>query len=210
MRRRRRRAVYGNASKRPDWPRDRTMNGAAAFDSLDTVRSDGPGVPSGMATPVRNDRHGLARRFDRVDRWVSTRMARWGVVALRVTLGIVFIWFGLLKPLGLSPAEPLVLATVAWMPLFDAPTWLAVIGWWEVAIGVTFLFPGTLRIAIALLFLQMVGAFMPLLILSDVTFQPGQAPFAPTMEGQYIIKNLVIIAAALAVGGTVRRRPRPR
>ncbi len=184
------------------------IEGTGAFDALDTVRTGGPGVPSGMATLVRNVRHDLFRRFDRVDRWVSMRMARWGTVLLRFTLGIVFIWFGLLKPLGLSPAEPLVLATVAWMPLFGAQTWLAVIGWWEVAIGVTFLFPSTLRLAIALLFLQMVGAFMPLVILSDVTFQAGRVPFAPTMEGQYIVKNLVIIAAALAVGGTVRARPR--
>jgi hypothetical protein len=73
---------------------------------------------------------------------------------------------------------------------------------------VTFLFRRTLRIAIALLFLQMVGAFMPLVILSDVTFQPGGFPYAPTMEGQYIVKNLVIIAAALVLGGTVRRAPR--
>jgi uncharacterized membrane protein YkgB len=157
-----------------------------------------------MASYHPADRNELLVRLDRIDRWVSTRMARWGGLLLRGTLGIVFIWFGILKPLGLSPAEPLVLATVAWMPLFDAYTWLAIIGWWEVAIGVTFLIPSTLRIAIALLFLQMVGAFMPLVVLSEVTFQPGRVPFAPTMEGQYIIKNLVIIAAALAVGGTVR------
>lgn len=162
-----------------------------------------------MTTSAHHARRALAVRFDRIDGWLSTQMARWGVVLLRSTLGLVFIWFGLLKPLGLSPAEPLVLATVAWMPVFDAPTWLAIIGWWEVAIGVTFLIPQTLRLAIALMLLQMVGAFMPLVILSDVTFQSGLAPFAPTMEGQYIIKNLVIIAAALAVGGTVRRRPRP-
>ena len=92
-----------------------------------------------MATSAHDPRPGIVARFDRIDRWVSAQMARWGVVLLRATLGIVFIWFGLLKPLGLSPAEPLVLATVAWMPLFDAHTWLAVIGWWEVAIGVTVL-----------------------------------------------------------------------
>ncbi len=161
-----------------------------------------------MAGSVHTAQHTLVTRFDRIDRWLSLRMARWGIVLLKSTLGIVFIWFGLLKPLGLSPAEPLVLATVAWMPLFGAQTWLAVIGWWEVLIGVTFLIPRTLRIAIALLFLQMVGAFMPLVILSEVTFQSGRVPFAPTMEGQYIIKNLVIIAAALVVGGTVRTRPR--
>ena len=161
-----------------------------------------------MDRHARHPREDLLRRFDRVDRQVAERMARWGTTLLRIALGIVFIWFGLLKPLGLSPAEPLVLATVAWMPLFGPATWLAVIGWWEVAIGVTFLFRSTLRIAVALLFLQMVGAFMPLVILSDVTFQPGRAPYAPTMEGQYIIKNLVIIAAALVLGGTVRGRAR--
>ena len=162
-----------------------------------------------MDRDARHPREDLRRRFDRVDRQVAGRMARWGTVGLRVALGIVFIWFGLLKPLGLSPAEPLVLATVSWMPLFSPNAWLAVIGWWEVAIGVTFLFRSTLRIAVALLFLQMVGAFMPLVILPDVTFQPGGIPYAPKMEGQYIIKNLVIIAAALVLGGTVRGRARP-
>jgi uncharacterized membrane protein YphA (DoxX/SURF4 family) len=161
-----------------------------------------------MASNALHDRKGLRRRFDHVDRWVSQRMARWGLVGLRAAMAIVFVWFGLLKPLGISPAEPLVLATVSWMPLLEPRAWLAVIGWWEVAIGVTFLFRRTLRIAIALLFLQMVGAFMPLVILSDVTFQPGGIPHAPTMEGQYIVKNLVIIAAALVLGGTVRRGPR--
>jgi uncharacterized membrane protein YphA (DoxX/SURF4 family) len=136
-------------------------------------------------------------------------MARWGVAVLRVALGTVLVWFGALKPLGLSPAEPLVLATVSWMPLFGPSTWLALIGWWEVAIGVTFLFRGTLRIAVALLFLQMVGAFMPRAVLSDVTFQPGGVPYDPTMEGQSIIKNLVIIAAPLVLGGTERRRTAP-
>jgi len=64
------------------------IEGTGAFDALDTVRTGGPGVPSGMATLVRNVRHDLFRRFDRVDRWVSMRMARWGTVLLRFTLGI--------------------------------------------------------------------------------------------------------------------------
>ena len=119
--------------------------------------------------------------------------------------GIIFIWFGVLKPLGLSPAEPLVIATVRWLPLFDGEVWVSIIGWWEVTIGVAFLFRGTIRVAIALLALQMVGTFMPLLLLPAVTFQAGHLPYGPTMEGQYIIKNLLIISAALVVGGTVRR-----
>ena len=121
-------------------------------------------------------------------------MRRWGVLALRVSLGVIFIWFGMLKPLGLSPAAPLVLATVRWLPLFNAEVWLIVIGWWEVLIGLTMLFRKTIRVAIALLALQMVGTFMPLILLPEVTFQAGHFPYGPTMEGQYIIKNLLIIS----------------
>ena len=133
-------------------------------------------------------------------------MRRWGIVALRLSLGVIFVWFGILKPLGLSPAGPLVKATVGWMPLLTPDGWLAVIGWWEVVIGLTFVFHKTVRIAIALLALQMGGTFLQLVMLPEVTFQAGYAPLVPTMEGQYIIKNLIIISAALVIGGTVRQR----
>jgi hypothetical protein len=147
-------------------------------------------------------------RIDELDRRIAALMAAWGVPALRWSLATIFIWFGVLKPLGVSPAAPLVLATVEWLPLLTPPQWLVVIGWWEVAIGVTFLFRRTLRIAIALLALQMVGTFMPLAMLPEIAFQAGRVPYAPTLEGQYIIKNLLIISAALVVGGTVRRGQR--
>jgi uncharacterized membrane protein YkgB len=136
-------------------------------------------------------------------------MRRWGVPALRVSLAVIFVWFGMLKPLGLSPAAPMVKATVGWMPFFSPDNWVAVIGWWEVAIGLTFLTRRTSRIAIGLLAMQMVGTFLPLAILPSVTFQPGHFPYAPTLEGQYIIKNLLIISAALVLGGTVRHQPPP-
>jgi len=131
-------------------------------------------------------------------------MRRFGHSALRYSLAVIFIWFGVLKPFGLSPAEGLILLTVDWMPLLAAEKWLAVIGWWEVAIGVMFLFRPTLRFAIGLLALQMVGTFMPLVMLPAVTFQDGRIPYGLTLEGQYIVKNLLIISAAMVVGGTVR------
>ena len=146
----------------------------------------------------------LLERFDRLDRHIAAFMRRWGVSALRVSLAVIFVWFGVLKPLGLSAAAPLVERTVAWMPLFSPSGWVSVIGWWEVLIGVTFLFRSTVRVAIALLALQMVGTLMPLVLLPEITFQPGGVPHAPTLEGQYILKNLLIISAALVVGGTVR------
>ena len=142
--------------------------------------------------------------FDEIDRKISAFMGRWGTVAVRISFGIIFIWFGILKPLGISSAEPLVIATVPWLPVFDGETWVSIIGWWEVAIGIAFLFRKSIRIAVALLALQMVGTFMPLVFLPEVTFQAGHFPYGPTLEGQYIIKNLMIISAALVVGGTVR------
>ena len=147
----------------------------------------------------------MAIDFWSIDHSISAFMRRFGVIALRLSLGIIFIWFGILKPFGLSPAEPLVKETVRWIPLFEPQTWVIVIGWWEVAIGITFLFHKTTRVAIALLFLQMIGTFMPLVLLPEVTFQADRIPFAPTMEGQYILKNLLIISAALVLGGTIHR-----
>ena len=143
--------------------------------------------------------------LDQLDRSISAFLQRHGIVALRVSLGVIFVWFGVLKPLGLSPAQPLVEATVGWLPFLDPAGWVSVIGWWEVVLGVAFLFQGTIRLAVALLALQMVGTFLPLVLLPEVTFQAGRIPYGPTMEGQYIIKNLLILSAAMVVGGTARR-----
>ncbi len=148
----------------------------------------------------------MKQKIEQIDRMVITFMQRWGVVALRLSLAAIFIWFGILKPLGLSTAEPLVKATVEFMPLLSAEQWVVVIGWWEVLIGVGFLFQKTTRLAIVLLAGQMVGTFMPLFMLPSVTFQTGHLPYAPTLEGQYIIKNLLIISAAMVVGGTLRNK----
>ena len=150
----------------------------------------------------------LPERLDSIDAGIAAFMRTVGTRALQVSLAIIFVWFGILKPLGLSPAAPLVLATVEWMPLLGPNQWLSVIGWWEVLIGLTFLSRRTVRVAIALLAMQMVGTLLPLFILPEVTFQPGHYPYAPTMEGQYIIKNMLIISAALVIGGTVRKRER--
>ncbi|MEM9361736.1 MAG: hypothetical protein AAGA43_03825 [Bacteroidota bacterium] len=147
-----------------------------------------------METDIRN-----------IDQAIAQRMRKWGIPAVRISFAIIFFWFGILKPFGLSAATDLLKATVAWLPFGDPDTWLIVIGWWEVIIGVTFLFRQTTRIAIALLFLQMLGTFMPLVFLPEVTFQDGNY-LLPTLEGQYIIKNVMIISAALVLGGTFSKK----
>ena len=114
---------------------------------------------------------------------------------------MIFIWFGLLKPFGISPAQELVENTVYWFD--DKATFVKFLGWWEVAIGVTICFRPLIRISILLLFLQMPGTFLPLVLLPEVCFT--DFPYGLTLEGQYIVKNLIIISSALVIGGTVRK-----
>ncbi len=142
----------------------------------------------------------ILRQFDEV---TIKRMRALSSPAIRFSFGVIFIWFGILKILRLSAAEELLLKTVQWLPVGLPETWLVIISIWEVTIGVLFLFRQTTRIAIALLFLQMVGTFMPLVFLPEITFQSRNI-LLPTMEGQYIIKNLMIISAALVLGGRKR------
>jgi len=142
----------------------------------------------------------MESKLEKVDQNIAKHMKTWGIPAVRISFAIIFFWFGILKPLGLSSAIPIVEATVSWLPFFEPNIWVNIIGWWEVAIGVLFLFKKTTRIAIGLLFLQMSGTFMPLLFLPEVVYQNNNV-FLPTMEGQYIIKNLMVISAALVVGG---------
>jgi uncharacterized membrane protein YkgB len=116
--------------------------------------------------------------------------------ALRISLGIVFSWFGALKIFGESPANDVITKTIYW---FDPDIFIPILGVWEVAIGICLLVPSLIRVGLFLLALQMPGTFLPLLLLPEVCFQ--SIPFNLTLEGQYIVKNLVLIGAAMAVGG---------
>lgn len=140
--------------------------------------------------------------INKLDKGIIRKMRSVSLPAIRLSFGVIFIWFGILKPLGLSAAAGLLKATVAWLPFGSPENWLLIIGWWEVVIGAFFLFKQTTRLAIALLLLQMVGTFMPLIFLPEITFQSNNI-LLPTLEGQYIIKNLMIISAALVLGGKV-------
>lgn len=140
-------------------------------------------------------------RVDELDVAISRQMDRVGPPVLRIALAVVFIWFGGLKILGDSPATELVAATV----VFISPgVFVPLLGIWEVLIGICFLYRPLIRVGIFLLFLQLPGTFLPIVFLPEVVFY--SIPHVLTVEGQYIIKNLVIIGAALVVGGTVRQR----
>lgn len=138
--------------------------------------------------------------LDKYDAISINFMERIGMTFLRFAIGVVFIWFGALKTIGeLSPAYDLVAATVYWLtPEIIVP----LLGLWEVAIGLAFLFTPLTRIAIFLLMLQMPGTFLPLVLLPEICFTIF--PFGLTLEGQYIIKNLVIIGSALVIGSRLQ------
>ena len=114
---------------------------------------------------------------------------------LRYSLAIVFIWFGALKPLGMSPANDLVERTVWW---FSADWFIPVLGLVEVAIGFGLLFRRLIPLALVMLFLQMAGTLLPLFTLIDICYT--HFPYGLTIEGQYIVKNAVLITAAIVIG----------
>jgi uncharacterized membrane protein YphA (DoxX/SURF4 family) len=125
-----------------------------------------------------------------------TFLNRVSLPALRISLGIVFIWYGVLKVFGDSPANDLITKTVYW---FNPDVFIPILGIWEAAIGLCLLVPSFIRVGLFLLALQMPGTFLPLVLLPEVCFV--SIPFNLTLEGQYIVKNLVLIGAAMAVGG---------
>lgn len=126
----------------------------------------------------------------------------------RFSIFLVFFWFGSIKLLGLSPASPLAEALVekiVGMQYFDLLFYLlAVI---ECVIGILFLFPKTTRIVIPLLLLHMLIVFSPLLLVPEFTWQQFAVP---TLEGQYIIKNALVVAVAIGVAASTKPLNRER
>ena len=132
-------------------------------------------------------------------------MARYGIVLLRLSLGIVFLWFGALKFFpGLSPAQDIAIRTMDKLAfgLISPAVSIHVLAAWECAIGLGLILGRLMRATLFLLWLQMLGAVTPLVLFPHEMFT--RIPYAPTLEGQYIIKNLVLISAGLVIGATVR------
>lgn len=147
----------------------------------------------------------LPEPIDRVDVRITGALARIGVPAVRIALGIVFLWFGILKFFpSLSPAELLAARTIELLTLgvVRPDVSLPVLAVWESVIGIGLILGRWLRAILFLLAVQMAGTFTPLVLFPDETWTIF--PIAPTLEGQYIIKNLVLIAAGMVVGATVR------
>ncbi|MGH7721135.1 MAG: DoxX family membrane protein [Gemmatimonadaceae bacterium] len=137
----------------------------------------------------------------RITRW----MARHGVPLLRISLGVVFLWFGVLKFFpDVSPAQDLAARTIERLSfgLVGPAIAVPILAAWECLIGLGLLSGRLMRLTLLLLAVQMAGTLTPIVLFPGEVFT--RIPYAPTLEGQYIIKNAVLISAALVLGATVR------
>jgi putative oxidoreductase len=126
---------------------------------------------------------------------MKIEIKKWHVTMLRVTLGIVFVWFGLLKMLGMSPVAEMVYEVYSFLP---QPATFTMIGLLEVVIGIGFLFNLFMRPVIFLFWFQMIGVFLSLAIKPLIFFKEGNL-FLITVEGEFVIKNIVFIAVSIVL-----------
>ena len=147
----------------------------------------------------------IRRLYRQLDTDLPRWMARDGVILLRVSLGVVFLWFGALKFFpDLSPAQELATRTIESLTLGKVRSSLSMpaLAAWECLIGLGLLSGVMMRATLLLMFVQMVGTTTPIFLFPGEVFR--RFPYAPTLEGQYIIKNLVLLSAGVVIGATVR------
>jgi uncharacterized membrane protein YkgB len=138
----------------------------------------------------------VRKKVERADAWLRPLLARIGVPLLRISLGVVFLWFGLLKILDVSPVSGLVAKTIYW---FDPDLVVPALGAVEVFVGLCLLAGRLMRLALPLLVLQMGGTFLVLVLLPDIAFRDSN-PLLLTVEGEFVVKNLVLLSAGLVIG----------
>lgn len=159
---------------------------------------------TGDMRPASELAEALWKRFVLLDARIRRSLGRMGLPLIRISLATVFLWFGLLKIFDVSPVSDLVSRTVYWV---DPDWFVPFLGVLEVVIGLALLIGRGLRLVLPLFAAQMLGTFLVLVVLPEIAFQEGN-PLLLTTEGEFVVKNLVLLSAGLAVGGQVRR-PRP-
>ncbi|MDQ3850108.1 MAG: hypothetical protein M3296_05795 [Actinomycetota bacterium] len=143
---------------------------------------------------------GLGRVDEAVHRWLLDN----SIVVLRIAVGVVYLAFGILKFIPhMSPAEPLTMLTMDRLTFGLVPGGVAIVivGILESVIGLMLITARGLRVAIYLLAAQFVGVFAPLLLFPSRLF--AGMHHGPTLEGQYVLKDLVLVAAGFVVAATL-------
>jgi putative oxidoreductase len=135
--------------------------------------------------------------FEFFDEKFIAKMRQWGMPLLRISLGIVFLWFGLLKVMGASPVEDMVMSIYS---MFPEGIFIIMLGLFETVVGLGLILKINFRLMLLLLWIQMGGIFLSLILRPDIFFQSSN-PFLLTFEGEFVIKNIVLVAASIAIGG---------
>lgn len=147
---------------------------------------------------MRDRGRAIRDRIEPADDRIVGFLDQYGHRLHRLSLGVLFIWLGLLKPMGHETTTSLLAHTIYWG---SPETMVLVLGWWEVAIGAAMLYRPFVRVALLLLLLRIPGTLLAFVLLPDVTFI--EFPLVPTPEGQYLLKDLVLFFAAMAIGGSL-------
>ena len=140
----------------------------------------------------------MLKKYLQLEKIVSSVFRKYSIPILSISMGIIYLWFGFLKIVGKSPAEELVSVTTAWIGIENFVIFL---GFWEMAIGLCFLVSRWIRAALWLLIFHIPGIFLPILISPAKVFTVF--PFGLTIVGQYIIKNLLVVAVGIVLFGTL-------
>lgn len=146
----------------------------------------------------------VAEQVDAIDLRIARWADKYGITLLRLTVGLVYIWFGLLKVIDKSPVEDFVRDVAFYLP--DGVV-VPAMGGWEIIIGLGLIFPVALRITLAMLWAQLVGTLSAFVVVPGQCFQDYN-PVLLTTTGEFVLKNLVLIAAGVVIGSTVRVRSR--
>ena len=164
------------------WPKEEMREPQVRIDSLRQAHN----------APMRS----LVARIDAV---MVPWLRRWSSHLLRIALGSVFVWFGALKVLGVSPVFDLVASTVYWV---DPDWFVPMLGVVEIVIGIGLIGGWLLRWVLLAFVFQMIGTALVFVVHPEVAFQDGN-PLKLTVEGEFVIKNLVLLAAGLIIGSTI-------
>ena len=141
-------------------------------------------------------RIGRARRYvETIEYSLADTMRPATLPALRILLGVLFIWFGALKVFGVSPVAALVSGTLPWA---NPRATVMVLGGAEVAFGIALVTGFALRLVLPLLVAHLAGTFLTFVMLPQLMFR-GEDPFLLTESGEFVAKNLVLIAATIVL-----------
>ncbi len=149
----------------------------------------------------------ISQKYNQIDKAITGWMTENGIRLLRISLGVIFLWFGFLKFFpGSSPAEQLATNTISILTfgIIKPAISIYMLATMETLIGLGLIFRIFLRTTLLILFFQMLGTVTPLFLFPSETFT--LVPISPTLEGQYIIKNIVLVSAGIVIGSTVRKK----